>query len=476
MAADPLPAFVCSITCDVMRDPVMAADGLTYERENIESWLELHDASPATGAVLPNKTLIANISLRQAIEEWEERYALKLNLSSLQLETEPLGAGAFKTVYKGVLTLGGSAKPRAVAVLKVRKGSCETEARTLLKLGRHPRLVRFLGQCTDGDHELLVTELAEHGSLQDAFEPLGDQMTLQHDIIIMQQISQGMEHLIAEGMFHRDLAARNVLLFNFKADDVRATSVKVADFGLSVSSYNQTRVYAQGKEAPTRYLPPEALQRGRYSEKSDIWAFGVTCWEILTRGKIPFYEMPSDKEVIRFVCGGGRLAREEVVSDCPDAVWEVILSCWVAETAQRPTFAELTATLAGVSSTNTEFVKNKRFKSAADEEGANAAIEMLSHIQDLSDNSLKRLLDVLKQYPQHPRVQAAGCGAVRNLAVNAENSVRIAGEGVVGVVLGAMLQHAEHAGVQEAGCEAVWSLAANADNSVRIANEGGIGV
>eukprot|EP00961_Rhodomonas_salina_P226412 3061166-Rhodomonas_salina.1 len=68
MAADPLSAFVCPITDDVMSDPVIAADGLTYEREGIERWLEQHDTSPRTGAVLPNKLLIANVTFRQAIE------------------------------------------------------------------------------------------------------------------------------------------------------------------------------------------------------------------------------------------------------------------------------------------------------------------------------------------------------------------------------------------------------------------------
>jgi len=478
MAADlaALPAFFCPITCDVMQDPVIAADGLTYERDAIEKWLELHDKSPGTGAVLPNKHLIANIALRHAIEEWEERYALKLSLSSLQLEAQPLGSGAFKTVYKGVLSVGGSAKPRAVAVLKMKKGSCETEARVFLKLGRHPRVVRFFGQCTDGDDELLVTEFAEHRSLSEAFDTLGDQMTLQHDVVMMQQISQGMEHLVAEGMFHRDLAARNVLLFHFKADDVRATSVKVADFGLSMSAYNQSRVYVQDKDVPTRYLPPEALQRGRYSEKSDIWAFGVTCWEILTRGKIPFYEMPHDREVIRFVCGGGRLTREEVVCDCPDPLWQVIASCWEAETAKRPTFAVMTASLAGVSPSPGSGAVETNLSGVADQEETDAAIQLLSRIRELNDASLKQLLETMRKYPQHSGVQAAGCVAVRTLAVQADNKIKISDAGGIGVVLGAMRKHSEHAGVQEAGCGAVRNLAGSAENEVKISDEGGIAV
>ncbi len=69
-----------------------------------------------------------------------------------------------------------------------------------------------------------------------------------------------------EGVLHRDLAARNVLLFSFDQKDPLSTSVKVADFGLSIiGSNNQTHVYREiGETKPLRYLPPEALQRGRY--------------------------------------------------------------------------------------------------------------------------------------------------------------------------------------------------------------------
>jgi hypothetical protein len=68
----PLPAFFCSITREIMRDPVATADGQTFERAAIERWLERNDTSPATGLKLPSKTLVPNIALRQAVEEWEQ--------------------------------------------------------------------------------------------------------------------------------------------------------------------------------------------------------------------------------------------------------------------------------------------------------------------------------------------------------------------------------------------------------------------
>ena len=61
-------AFLCAITQEVMRDPVICADGHTYERIAIETWLRGHRTSPRTNAPLSHTTLIPNIALRQAIE------------------------------------------------------------------------------------------------------------------------------------------------------------------------------------------------------------------------------------------------------------------------------------------------------------------------------------------------------------------------------------------------------------------------
>ena len=49
-----------------MKDPVIAGDGITYERKSIEEWISKRDTSPFTGAPLPHKTLISNIALRSA--------------------------------------------------------------------------------------------------------------------------------------------------------------------------------------------------------------------------------------------------------------------------------------------------------------------------------------------------------------------------------------------------------------------------
>ena len=66
-AAEPL--FVDEVISSTdMRDPVVAHDGFTYEREDIERWFDTSQTSPMTGAHLVNITLIPNNSLKRAIE------------------------------------------------------------------------------------------------------------------------------------------------------------------------------------------------------------------------------------------------------------------------------------------------------------------------------------------------------------------------------------------------------------------------
>lgn len=64
--------FICPITQDVMEDPVFAADGYTYERMAIASWMQGHNTSPMTNLTLEHKYLTPNLALRSAIKEWEE--------------------------------------------------------------------------------------------------------------------------------------------------------------------------------------------------------------------------------------------------------------------------------------------------------------------------------------------------------------------------------------------------------------------
>ena len=66
------PSFVCPIGREVMRDPVVAADGHTYERGSIEEWIQRQGAdarSPKTNAKLAHTMLTPNHTLKASIDE-----------------------------------------------------------------------------------------------------------------------------------------------------------------------------------------------------------------------------------------------------------------------------------------------------------------------------------------------------------------------------------------------------------------------
>ncbi|XP_047979946.1 U-box domain-containing protein 33-like [Salvia hispanica] len=70
-----IPAyFICPIFQEIMQDPVVAADGYTYESEALKGWLENgHDTSPMTDLKLPHSDMVPNHTLRSAIQDWLHR-------------------------------------------------------------------------------------------------------------------------------------------------------------------------------------------------------------------------------------------------------------------------------------------------------------------------------------------------------------------------------------------------------------------
>jgi hypothetical protein len=63
----PPDEFTCPISLDVMKDPVVCADGHTYERESISKWLKKQRRSPKTGQVIDHLMLVPNWNLKSLI-------------------------------------------------------------------------------------------------------------------------------------------------------------------------------------------------------------------------------------------------------------------------------------------------------------------------------------------------------------------------------------------------------------------------
>jgi serine/threonine protein kinase len=147
----------------------------------------------------------------------------------------------------------------------------------------------------------------------------------------------------------RDLALRNLLLEinSGSHEDARKYIVKVADFGLSrfttevdddldgaLAMYCPVK---HRKPLPVRWLAPEAWYDKQFSSRSDVWAFGITIWELFSSGGKPYDNLP-EKQVMKEVASGLRPKRP---LSCPDSTFKIAQSCWAKDPAARPTFRAL---------------------------------------------------------------------------------------------------------------------------------------
>ncbi|XP_071403666.1 tyrosine-protein kinase Mer isoform X2 [Pithys albifrons albifrons] len=205
----------------------------------------------------------------------------------------------------------------------------------------HPNVIKLLGVCIELSSQqvpkpMVILPFMKYGDLhsfllRSRLEMAPQFVPLQTLVKFMVDIALGMEYLSSRNFLHRDLAARNCML----RDDM---TVCVADFGLSKKIYSGD-YYRQGRIAkmPVKWIAIESLADRVYTTKSDVWAFGVTMWEIATRGMTP-YPGVQNHEIYEFLFHGQRLKKPE---DCSDELYDIMSACWRADPAARPTFSQL---------------------------------------------------------------------------------------------------------------------------------------
>mmetsp|Transcript_49784 Transcript_49784/g.119356 ORF Transcript_49784/g.119356 Transcript_49784/m.119356 type:complete len:459 (+) Transcript_49784:160-1536(+) len=273
-------------------------------------------------------------------QEWEARTRSEapwVPYSDLRVHKRTIAAGSWKTICKGRHRPTG----RDVAVIFMRKGGGDLagEVGVFRRLGRHPNLTQLVGmsRVPGTGSECMLLELAPLGSLDrlladfdEAGAPVGWSVLLTAGM----QVCEGMCLLEEHGLVHRDLAARNVLVFSFDRSDRSKLRVKLCDYGLTLPSASCSTPREE-EEIPYRYVPPEVATSRAWSHKSDAWSFGVVMWEVFSPGKVPYECEDSDQHVASLVCAGVRLERP---LSCPAAVFAVMLRCWRAEPASRPSF------------------------------------------------------------------------------------------------------------------------------------------
>ncbi|XP_064797121.1 discoidin domain-containing receptor 2-like [Oncorhynchus masou masou] len=225
------------------------------------------------------------------------------------------------------------------------------EIRIMSRL-RDPNIVSLLAVCVESDPLCMITEYMENGDLNqflsshqlDEVEEIqsSDKATVSYSNLMSMatQVASGMKYLSSLNFVHRDLATRNCLVG-------KNYTIKIADFGMSRNLYRGDYYRIQGRAVlPIRWMSWESILLGKFTMASDVWAFGVTLWEILTLCEEQPYSQFSDEQVIEntgeFFRDQGKQVYLPRPACCPDAVYSsLMLGCWRRNAKQRPTFQEI---------------------------------------------------------------------------------------------------------------------------------------
>ncbi|CAH1777003.1 unnamed protein product [Owenia fusiformis] len=206
----------------------------------------------------------------------------------------------------------------------------------------HENIVTFIGGISDGPlGPIILLEYCSEGTLKDwlkRHEHDPEEDLIDHLFQFTLEIAKGMSHLHDHNIIHKKLAARNILV----TSDNHA---KIYGFGPTTIENENEQKPVDGKEIiriPLKWLSLETLLSSAgqryYDKQTDVWAFGVTLWEVFSVGATPYPELKST-EVKQFLSKGGRLA---IPDKCPDWLFkDCMWACWTEKPSERPTMGAI---------------------------------------------------------------------------------------------------------------------------------------
>ncbi|KAF0023077.1 hypothetical protein F2P81_023707 [Scophthalmus maximus] len=240
----------------------------------------------------------------------------EINYEDIDVE-EVVGRGAFGVVCKAKW------KGKDVAIKTIESESERkafiVELRQLSRVN-HPNIVKLYGSCNNP--VCLVMEYAEGGSLYNVLhgaEPL-PYYTASHAMSWCLQCSQGVSYLHGmkpKALIHRDLKPPNLLLV------AGGTVLKICDFGTACDI--QTHMTNNKGSS-------------NYSEKCDVFSWGIILWEVITRRK-PFDEIGGPAFRIMWAVHNG--TRPPLIKNLPKPIESLMTRCWSKDPSQRPSMEEI---------------------------------------------------------------------------------------------------------------------------------------
>ncbi|XP_061609487.1 mitogen-activated protein kinase kinase kinase 7 isoform X1 [Phyllopteryx taeniolatus] len=251
----------------------------------------------------------------------------EINYEDIEVE-EVVGRGAFGVVCKAKW------KGKDVAIKTIESESERkafiVELRQLSRVN-HPNIVKLYGSCSNP--VCLVMEYAEGGSLYNVLhgaEPLPC-YSASHAMSWCLQCSQGVAYLHGmkpKALIHRDLKPPNLLLV------AGGTVLKICDFGTACD----IQTHMTNNKGSAAWMAPEVFEGNNYSEKCDVFSWGIILWEVVTRRK-PFDEIGGPAFRIMWAVHNG--TRPPLIKNLPKPIENLMTRCWSKDPSQRPSMEEI---------------------------------------------------------------------------------------------------------------------------------------
>ncbi|KAM7267577.1 hypothetical protein ACFE04_009743 [Oxalis oulophora] len=297
------------------------------------------------------QALMDNRFPTQGLENYDE---WTIDLRKLNMGTA-FAQGAFGKLYRG--TYNG--EDVAIKILERPENSPEKAQNMeqqfqqevmMLATLKHPNIVRFIGGCRKPMVWCIVTEYAKGGSVRQALtRRLNRAVPLKLAVKQALDVARGMEYVHGLGFIHRDLKSDNLLIAADK-------SIKIADFGVA-----RIEVQTEGMTPETgtyRWMAPEMIQHRPYTQKVDVYSFGIVLWELIT-GLLPFQNMTAVQAAFAVVNKG---VRPVIPHDCLPVLGEIMTRCWDPNPEVRPTFNEIVRMLEDAETEILTTVRKARFR------------------------------------------------------------------------------------------------------------------
>ena len=202
----------------------------------------------------------------------------------------------------------------------------------LLKSLNHTNVVSFIGVDFAERPYCLVTEYPSYGSLrlclEDGIIPSSNQKALTN---VCLQILKSLQYMESKRfVIHRKLSTSS-----FCVNERHV--IKLGEFDRARTTIDDEFVAEEDEEILIKYAAPEVLTKLVYSTKSDLWALGVTLWEVFHKGAIP-YQFVKTKKLILSVVSGQLLLP---LADCATLIKDIILKCFNHDSTRRPSVTQL---------------------------------------------------------------------------------------------------------------------------------------